>query len=77
MKQILLSLYKVTWKHTAHSYVVAHIYSDLDKIKDNVRQHDNRCDDIVSVEVLKLPSFDNDDLRKEDYVSLFMETNIL
>lgn len=76
MKEQLLSLYKVSWKHTAIKYVVAQT-NDVIKIREMVRKNDGRCDDIVNVEKVNLPSFDNDVVRKEDCISIFIDLNIL
>jgi len=76
MKTELMGLYKVTWKHTAISYVVASPFRDIDTIKSMVRNNENRCDDIVGVERVVFPAFENDEVRKEEYVELFYDIRI-
>ena len=46
METILLKLYKVTWKHTANSYVVCKEW-DQEKVMKELEREDGRCDDII------------------------------
>ena len=43
METILLKLYKVTWKHTANSYVVCK-ECDQEKVMRELEREDGRCD---------------------------------
>lgn len=49
METILLKLYKVTWKHTANSYVVCKEW-DKAKVMKELEKEDGRCDDIIGIE---------------------------
>lgn len=80
MKEELKCLYVVKYKYTANKYVVFSSYVSEETIKEIVSKFDNRCDDIVSVEKVKLPSFNRyiDGVeRNEDFVSIFVDLNIL
>ena len=78
MEQILLKLFKVKWKNTANTYVVAHSWTKPEILKDMIRKKDCRCDDIVGVEEVNLPNFDNDpDHSFANFVSIFAEMRIL
>ena len=78
MEQILLKLFKVKWKNTANTYVVAQPWTKPEIIKDMIRKKDYRCDDIVGVEEVNLPNFDNDPAHSfANFVSIFVETRIL
>ena len=72
MKHALMRLYKITWKHTGATYVVSGLY-DENAIKNMVRQHDERCDDITRIEKVFLPAFENDNVRDSEYVSMYYE----
>ena len=76
METILLKLYKVTWKHTANSYVVCQEW-DQAKVMKEIEKSEGRCDDVVGIEEVFLPAFDGDNSRKNDYVRLFLNLNIL
>ena len=76
METILLKLYKVTWKNTANSYVVCKEW-DQAKAMEEIQKTEGRWDDVVGIEEVSLPAFDNDDNRKSDYVRLFLNLNIL
>lgn len=71
MEQVLLKLYRVKWKHTANSYC------NLEDLKKVVRFKDSRCDDILEIEEVFLPAFDNDDVRNSEYLSIFIENRIM
>lgn len=78
MHSELLSLYKVTWGHTAATYVVASSWCNAEQIKSAVRNDNDvsRCDEIVSVEKVFLPAFDGDCVRDSEYVRLFLRSPI-
>ena len=76
METILLQLYKVTWKHTANSYVVCQEW-DQAKVMKEIEKSEERCDDIIGIEEVFLPAFDGDNVRKNDYVRLFLNLNVL
>ena len=76
METILLKLYKVTWKHTANSYVVCQEWDKAKVIKE-IEKSEERCDDIIGIEEVFLPAFEGDNMRKNDYVKLFLNLNIL
>ena len=76
METILLKLYKVTWKHTANSYVVCQEW-DQAKVMKKKKKSEGRCDDIIGIEEVFLPAFDGDNMRKNDYIRLFLNLNIL
>lgn len=76
METILLKLYKVTWKHTANSYVVCQEW-DKAKVMKEIEKSEGRCDDIIGIEEVFLPAFDGDNIRKNDYIRLFLNLNIL
>ena len=76
METILLKLYKVTWKHTANSYVVCQEWDKAKVIKE-IEKLEERCDDIIGIEEVFLPAFEGDNMRKNDYVRLFLNLNIL
>lgn len=76
MGTILLKLYKVTWKHTANSYVVCQEWDKAKVIKE-IEKSEERCDDIIGIEEVFLPAFEGDNMRKNDYVKLFLNLNIL
>ena len=76
METILLKLYKVTWKHTANSYVVCQEW-DQAKVMEEIEKSEGRCDDIIGIEEVFLPAFDGDNMRKNDYIRLFLNLNIL
>lgn len=78
MKHVLLALYKVTWKHTAASYVAVHNCRDEKAIMNMLREHDDRCDDIVKIERVELPAFEDgvetDGIRrKTEYLDLYYD----
>lgn len=74
---VLLKLYKVTWKHTANSYVVCK-ECDQEKVMRELEREDGRYDDeIIGIEEVFLPAFNNDNTHKNDYVRLFLNLNIL
>lgn len=78
MEQILLKLFKVKWKNTANTYVVAHPWTKPEIIKDMILKKDYRCDDIVGVEEVNLPNFDNNPAHSfANFVSIFAEMRIL
>ena len=78
MEQILLKLFKVKWKNTANTYVVVHPWTKPEIIKDMIREKDFRCDDIVGVEEVNLPNFDNNPTHSfANFVSIFAEMRIL
>ena len=74
METILLKLYKITWKHTANSYVFCKEY-DQEKVIRELEREDGRCDDIVGIEEVFLPAFDGDNVRKTVYESLVLNFN--
>ena len=74
--EAIKNLYKVKWRSTANTYVVASTYNSEEDIIRMVRQNDDRCDDITGIEEVFLPSFDNDPLRRAS-VRVFYEFNIL
>ena len=76
METILLKLYKVTWKNTANSYVVCKEW-DQAKVMKEIEKSEGRCDDVVGIEEVFLPAFDGDNMRKNDYIRLFLNLNIL
>ena len=76
METILLKLYKVTWKHTANSYVICQEW-DQAKVMKEIEKSEGRCDDVVGIEEVFLPAFDGDNMRKNDYVRLFLNLNVL
>ena len=76
METILLKLYKVTWKHTANSYVVCKEWGQA-KVMKELEKEEGRCDDIIGIEEVFLPAFDGDNMRKNDYIRLFLNLNIL
>ena len=76
METVLLKLYKVTWKHTANSYVVCQEWDKAKVIKESEKSEE-RCDDIIGIEEVFLPAFEGDNMRKNDYVKLFLNLNIL
>ena len=76
METILLKLYKVTWKHTANSYVVCQEWNQA-KVMKEIEKSEGRCDDIIGIEEVFLPAFDGDNMRKNDYIRLFLNLNIL
>ena len=76
METIMLKLYKVTWKHTVNSYVVCQEW-DKAKVMKEIEKTEGRCDDVVGIEEVFLPAFDGDNVRKNDYVRLFLNLNIL
>ena len=76
METVLLKLYKVTWKHTANSYVVCQEWDKAKVIKE-IEKSEERCDDIIGIEEVFLPAFEGDNMRKNDYVKLFLNLNIL
>lgn len=73
MKRELMTLYRVRWAHTANTYVVANTCCNLETIKNMVSHAEDRCDSIVDIERIVLPAFDDDKLRKTDYVSIFYD----
>ena len=75
--EVIKGLYKVKWKCTANTYVVASTYNNVEDIIRMVRQNDNRCDDITGIEEVFLPSFDSDPLKRGERVHVFYEFNIL
>lgn len=78
MEQILLKLFKVKWKNTANTYVAARPWTKPEIIKDMIREKDCRCDDIVGVDEVNLPNFDNNPAHSFDnFVSIFAEMRIL
>lgn len=76
MKRELLCLYKIRWRGTANTYVACSIYAKTEQIAKAVRDNDQRCDDIVGIERIKLPAFDGDKLRKMDFIEVFTEMRI-
>ena len=76
METILLKLYKVTWKNTANSYVVCKEW-DQAKVMKEIEKTEGRCDDVVGIEEVFLPAFDGDNIRKNDYVRLFLSLDVL
>ena len=76
METILLKLYKVTWKHTTNSYVVCKEW-DQAKVMKEIEKTEGRCDDVVGIEEVFLPAFDSDNMRKNDYVRLFLSLDVL
>lgn len=76
MESKFLALYKVVWHHTAATYVAASSYRNAEEIKTAVRNDDDRCDDIVSVERVFLPAFDGDCLRNAEFVHIFLRDPI-
>ena len=76
METILLKLYKVTWKHTANSYVVCKEW-DQAKVMKEIEKTEGRCDDVVGIEEVFLPAFDGDNMRKNDYVRLLLSLDVL
>jgi len=76
MKSELFALYKVTWRHTAATYVVAKSWANVDDIKSAVRNNDNRWDDITSVEKVFLQAFPGDDVRDSEFVHVFLRDPI-
>ena len=76
METILLKLYKVTWKHTANSYVVCKEW-DQAKVMKEIEKTEGRCDDVVGIEEVFLPAFDGDNMRKNDYVRSFLSLDVL
>ena len=78
MEQILLKLFKVKWKNTANTYVVARPWTKPEIIKDMIQKKDYRCDEIVGVEEVNLPEFDNNPAHSfANFVSIFAEMRIL
>lgn len=78
MERILLKLFKVKWKNTANTYVVVNPWTKPEIVKDMIRKGDSRCDDIVGVEEVNLPNFDNNtDQSFANFVSIFAEMRIL
>ena len=78
MEQVLLKLFKVKWKNTANTYVVVHPWTKPEIIKDMIRKKDYSCDDIVGVEEVNLPEFDNNPAHSfANFVSIFAEMRIL
>ena len=78
MEQILLKLFKVKWKNTANTYVVARPCTKTKIIKDMILEKDFRCDDIVGVEEVNLPNFDNNPAHSfANFVSIFAEMRIM
>ena len=78
MEQILLKLFKVKWKNTANTYVAVHPWTKPEIINDMIRKKDCRCDEIVGVEEVNLPNFDNNpDHSFANFVSIFAEMRIL
>ena len=69
-----LVLYKVKWGHTSNTYIVCHHYRDKEDIIDAVKSVDDRMDDIVVVELVKLPSFDGNDTAKTEFIGAFVST---
>lgn len=76
MENVLMTLYKIKWKHTANTYVLCHSWNK-EKVLQEVEKTDGRCDDIVSIEEVLLPAFDGDNKRKNDFISVFTQFNIL
>lgn len=76
MKSELFVLYKVIWRHTAATYVVAKSWTNMDDIKSAVRNSENRCDDIVGVEKVFLQAFPGDDVRDSEFVHVFLRDPI-
>lgn len=76
MEVVLLKLYKVKWKYTANSYVVCNEW-DQAKVMEEIQKTEGRWDDVVGIEEVSLPAFDDDDNRKSNYVRLFLNLNIL
>lgn len=76
METITLKLYKVTWKHTANSYVVCQEW-DKAKVMKEIEKTEGRYDDVVGIEEVFLPAFDGDNMRKNDYVRLFLSLDVL
>lgn len=70
----MLALYKVKWGHTSNTYIVCHEYRDKEDIIDAVRSIDDRMDDIVDVELVKLPAFDGNDTAKTEFIGAFVST---
>ena len=80
MKEELKSLYAVKFRHTSIKYVVASSYVSKEKIKEMVRKFDDRCDDIVCVEEVKLPAFDRyiDGVeRNVEFISVFVNVEVM
>lgn len=76
MKKELLSLYKIKWKHTANTYVACKRWNK-EKLIEMVRSQDDRWDDIVGIEEVVLPAFDGDSVRKNDFIEIFSNVEIL
>ena len=78
MEQILLKLFKVKWKNTANTYVVARPWTKPEIIKDMIQKKDYRCDEIVDVEEVNLAEVDNNPAHSfANFVSIFAEMRIL
>ena len=75
--EAIKGLYKVKWRCTSNTYVVANTYNSVEEIIRMVRQNDNRCDDITGIEEVFLPSFDSDPLKRRESVHIFYGFNIL
>lgn len=69
-----LVLYKVKWGHTSNTYIVCHHYRDKEDIVDAVKSIDDRMDDIVGVEQVKLPAFDGNETAKTEFIGAFVST---
>lgn len=69
-----LVLYKVKWGHTSNTYIVCHHYRDKEDIVNAAKSIDNRMDDIVGVELVKLPAYDGNDIAKTEFIGAFVST---
>ena len=70
----MLALYKVKWGHTSNTYIVCHEYRDKEDIIDAVRSIDDRMDDIVGGDLVKLPAFDGSDTATTEFIGAFEST---